>query len=160
MRIALLIAATAVMSPAFASAQPGADAEPRINQVVVYGDDPCPQPSEDEIVVCPRLPEDDRFRIPPNLRENPNEPASQSWANRALELQYVGRAGTDSCSTAGPGGFTGCMQQMISLARAERRAAGTDINWTRLVEEARREREARLRAAVREEEEDDRNLPD
>ena len=41
------------------------------------------------------------------------------------------------------------MSQLINQARAERRAAG-DVNWTRMVEEARREREARLRAEAHE----------
>jgi hypothetical protein len=127
-----------------------AAAEPRINQVVVYGSDPCPQSTDEEIVVCPRLPESERYRIPPNLRDNPNAPANQSWANRATELSYVGRTGTDSCSTSGPGGFTGCMEQIITQARRERQAAGSDINWTRLVEQARAEREARLRAQTHE----------
>jgi hypothetical protein len=140
-------------------ATPAPSADPRVNQLVVYGDDPCPQSTNEEITVCARLPDSDRYRIPPNLRDNPNEPASQSWASRAMELQYVGRSGTDSCSTSGAGGFTGCLSQMINLARAERRAAGTDINWTRMVEEARAEREARLQAATEEEEAAERNEP-
>lgn len=156
--VALASAALGIAAPAFAQ-QPAAQGpanEPRVNQLFVYGDDPCPASTDEEITVCARLPDSDRYRIPPNLRENPNDPASQSWAGRALELQYVGRSGTDSCSTAGAGGFTGCLGQMINLARAERRAAGTDVNWTRLVEEARRSREERLRAATQEEEESER----
>ena len=63
----------------------------------------------------------------------PNDPASQAWAGRATELSYVGRTGTDSCSTVGGGGFTGCFNQIVSQARAERRAAGVgDVNWTRM----------------------------
>jgi hypothetical protein len=167
MRITLLALAAFAAMPAFAQqpgvAVPGAEApastDPRVNQIIVYGDDPCPASSNEEITVCARLPDSDRYRIPPNLRDNPNDPASQSWAGRAMELQYVGRSGTDSCSTAGAGGFTGCLSQMINLARAERRAAGSDINWTRMVEEARAEREARLRAATAEEEEEERTPP-
>ena len=151
MRLALFAFAALAASPALAQ-QPGVPvpeaappaAEPRINQVIVYGDDPCAQGSDpEEITVCARLPEEDRYRIPTNLRDNPNDPASQSWAGRATELAYVGRTGTESCSTTGPGGFTGCLNQVINQARAERRAAG-DVNWTRMIEEARRDREARL----------------
>jgi hypothetical protein len=164
MRLALFAAAAALATLPASAQQPGvavpgagaAAPEPRVNQMVVYGSDPCPASTDEEITVCARLPEDDRFRIPPNLRENPNAPANQAWANRAYELAYVGRSGTDSCSTAGGGGFTGCLAQILSQARAERRAAG-DVNWTRMVEEARQEREARLRAATQEEEEADRN---
>jgi hypothetical protein len=152
MRLALLALAVLAASPALAQ-QPGVPvpnaapttAEPRVNQVIVYGDDPCPVSTDpNEITVCAILSEADRYRIPPNLRDNPNAPGNQSWANRATELAYVGRAGTQSCSTTGPGGFTGCLNQVINQARAERRAAG-DVNWTRMVEQARREREARLR---------------
>ena len=157
MRLALFALAALATAPALAQ-PPGVPvanptpptAEPRINQVIVYGDDPCsPSRDPDEITVCARLPEADRFRIPPNLRDNPNAPANQSWANRATELAVVGRTGTDSCSTSGPGGFTGCLNQVINHARDERRAAG-DVNWTRMVEEARRDRDARLRAEAHE----------
>ena len=92
MRLALLaLAAVAAILPASAQ-QPGVAvpgrkapaAEPRVNQVIVYGNDPCPASTDpDEITVCARLPEDDRYRIPPNLRDNPNAPANQAWANRA-----------------------------------------------------------------------------
>ena len=158
MRYALFaLAALSAASPSLAQ-QPGvavpgaapAAAEPRVNQVIVYGNDACPPSTDpDEITVCARLPENDRFRIPPNLRDNPNAPANRAWAGRASELSYVGRAGTESCSPAGPGGFTGCLEQVITQARAERRAAG-DVNWTRMVEQARRDREARLRAEAHE----------
>lgn len=164
MRLAILAAAAVVAILPASAQQPGvavpgaapAAAEPRVNQVIVYGSDPCPASTDEEITVCARLPEDDRFRIPPNLRENPNAPANQSWANRAYELAYVGRSGTDSCSTAGGGGFTGCLAQILNQAREERRAAG-DVNWTRMVEEARQDREARLRAATQEEEDAEHN---
>lgn len=168
MRLALFaLTAAFAAAPALAQ-QPGvavpgaAAAEPdvRVNQLIVYGGDPCPQSDDpNEVTVCARLPEDDRYRLPPNLRENPNEPASQAWAGRATELSYVGRTGTESCSVTGSGGFTGCFNQIVSQARAERRAAG-DVNWARMVEEARAEREARLRAATREEEEAERNEPE
>jgi len=162
MRLAIFAAAALVaLLPASAQqpgvAVPGAPAaDPRVNQVIVYGDDACPPSTDEEIVVCVRMRDEERYRIPPNLRDNPNAPANQAWLNRAIELSYVGRTGTDSCSTVGGGGFTGCMSQLINQARAERRSAG-DVNWTRMVEEARQEREARLRAATEEEEEAERN---
>lgn len=155
MRLALLAFAPALLAIPAAAQQPGvpvpeaaAEAQgrapqldPRVNQLIVYGDDPCPESTDEEIIVCARLPEDDRYRIPPSVRDDPDDPAGQSWANRAIELSYTGRAGTDSCSPTGPGGFTGCFNQMVAQGRAERARAG-DINWTRAIEEAR---EARLR---------------
>lgn len=162
MRLALIVSPLALLAfaPALAQSQPGvpvaeaaqagtASAEDlRVNQLLVYGDDPCPAGTNDEITVCARLPEDDRFRIPSNLRENPNDPAGQSWANRASELSYVGRTGTESCSTVGGGGFTGCFNQMVRQALAERRG-GEQVNWARLIEEARQERLNRIDRAIR-----------
>ena len=146
MRTALLLAA-ALACAAPAAAQ---DAEPapgtgeeRVNQLIVYGDDACPPSTAEEIIVCARLPEEERFRIPSSLRERPNEPASRSWADRAIELSYVGRTGIGSCSPVGAGGFVGCHNELVRAARAERAGRG-DINWTRLVEEARRERGQRI----------------
>jgi len=167
MRIALaFVAAAGLAAPALAQ-QPGVPvpeaaqaqsaagpADVRVNQLIIYGDDPCPQSQDpNEVTVCARLPDGDRYRVPPNLRDNPNDPASQAWAGRAIELSYVGRTGTDSCSTVGAGGFTGCFNQIVSQARAERRGAG-DIQWTRMIEEARQQRAARIDAEAQAAEED------
>ena len=170
--LVVLLAAAAFASPASAqqpgvpvpeAAQAQSAATPartgpddvRVNQLIIYGDDPCPESTDpNEITVCARLPDSDRFRIPPNLRDNPNEPASQSWAGRATELSYVGRTGTDSCSTVGGGGFTGCFNQLVSQARAERRAAGNDINFTRMIEEARARRNQQIEEQAQQAEED------
>jgi len=140
----LLVAALAgiAASAALSAPPPRAAAEERVNAVIVYGNDPCPRSSGDEIVVCPRLPERERYRIPPSVRDDPNDPANQAWANRAQSLEYVGRTGTGSCSTSGPGGFTGCLAQMIHQAHVER--GETDVNMTRLIEEAREQRNATI----------------
>ena len=145
MKLALLAAgALAAFAPA-AVAQPTAAADERINQLIVYGDDPCPASTNDEITVCARKPENERFRIPEALRGNPNDPTNQAWAVRATELQYVGRSGIGSCSTTGPGGATGCFNDIVRQARAER--AGRDsVNWERLIEQARQERLGRIDA--------------
>ena len=94
----------------------------QIHHLIVFGNDPCPRSSsQDEIVICARRPEGERFRIPRALRNPPGTgPDSRSWARRARSLEYVGRTGTNSCSTSGPGGWTGCLSQMIAAARAER----------------------------------------
>ena len=122
-----------------------------VNQLIVYGNDPCPS-TEEEITICVRLDEGDRFRIPENLRENPNDPDNQSWTNRAIELSYVGRTGIGSCTPVGPGGTSGCFNQIVQQARAER-AGSEEVNWNRLVEEARQERLSRIDAAARADEE-------
>lgn len=124
-----------------AAAQAGPD-DVKVNQLIVYGNDPCPQSTDAEITVCARRPENDRFRIPEVLRDVEN-PANESWANKALELQYVGRTGIQSCSPVGPGGATGCLEQFINQARAER-AGGDAVNWNALIEEARQKRLSRI----------------
>lgn len=150
----------AAAAPQTTQPAPDPSAEPRVNQIIVYGEDPCPQSaSYDEIVVCARLPDDERYRIPENLRNDPNAPENQSWANRAIELSYVGLSGPGSCSPSGPGGFTGCFNQIVSQARAER-ANRDEINWNRLIEEARQERLRRIGEVQVEEEEAERNQPD
>lgn len=163
MRFAPIALAAALIAGQAAAQQPGVPApeaalaagEPRVNQLIIYGDDPCPPGNNDEIIVCARLPEDDRFRIPNNLRENPDDPSNQSWANRALELSYAGRTGTDSCSTVGGAGFTGCFNQIVRQARAERAAAGSP-DWSTMIEEARRARMRRIDEAETEDEEAER----
>lgn len=112
-----LVALPSLVAPA--AAQSGE----RIKRVIVYGREACPRGSGDEIVICGRRPESERFRIPRELREPSDNPENTSWAVRARSLEYVGRAGTQSCSTVGPGGFTGCWEQMMRQAREERRQA-------------------------------------
>ena len=115
-----LIVAAGALAAGFAA--PPAGQQPQIRQLVVYGRDPCPRATTgEEIVVCARKPETERYRIPKELRDQPStDPASTSWARKAESLEYVGRTGINSCSTSGPGGFTGCLNQMIAAARAER----------------------------------------
>jgi hypothetical protein len=147
----LLIAAALLLGVAApAAAQPAVD-DVRINQLIIYGDDPCPGSTDDEIIVCARKPESDRYRIPENLRRNPNDPANRSWHERAIELSYVGRGGTQSCSTVGPGGWTGCFDQLAGAWRAEREGRDS-VNWNRLIEEARQERLNRIDGEAEEEE--------
>jgi hypothetical protein len=147
----LLIAAALLLGVvAPAAAQPAVE-DVRINQLIIYGDDPCPGSTDDEIIVCARKPESDRYRIPENLRRNPSDPANRSWHERAIELSYVGRSGTQSCSTVGPGGWTGCFDQLAGAWRAERDGRDS-VNWNRLIEQARQERLDRIDAEAEEEE--------
>jgi hypothetical protein len=140
--IALVLAAAAA-PPALA--QVTAPEDVKVNQLIVYGTDPCPVSTDDEITVCARRPENDRYRIPEPLRDNPNDPKNDSWVNRAEALEYVGRTGIGSCTPVGPGGGIGCFQELVRKARAER-ASSDEVNWTRLVEEARQERLSRIDA--------------
>ena len=92
------------------------DGNYRSRTMLVFGSDPCPKSANpDEIIVCARRPEEERFRIPKDLRE----------ADRAAEISRAdnvssqraelasGRpsaTGIGSCSSVGPGGIIGCTQ--------------------------------------------------
>jgi hypothetical protein len=133
-RTLLLALVTLAVAASAAPAQPPADEPPPANPetvstLVVYGNDPCPRSTSDEIIVCAREPESERYRIPKRFRgkKPKNAPAVEAWNNTVRQLDYVSRAGLpDSCSPVGSGGFTGCYQQFIARARAERRAAQED----------------------------------
>ena len=115
-----LAAATALAAglaalPAPAAAQAGE----RISEIIVYGNDPCPRSTDDEVVVCARKPETERYRIPEQFRTGGPRQTRQAWANKARALETVGKTGINSCSPVGPAGFTGCLVQVIQQARRE-----------------------------------------
>ncbi|KKC27373.1 hypothetical protein [Sphingomonas sp. SRS2] len=129
MKLALLVPMLLAAAPLSAApetpALPGEAPPPRVSTLVVYGDDPCPRSKDDEIIVCARQPESDRFRIPKQFRKKKTEDGSgQSWTERTRTLDMVSKKGLpNSCSPHGSGGQTGCMRQFLEAARAEREAA-------------------------------------
>lgn len=118
------------------------DASEKVRMVIVYGEDAAPTAQGDEIVVVARLPERERFRIPENLRYSDN-PANQAWINRVERLEFVGASGTLSCTAVGVGGSTGCTQEMIRNAYADRNASPS-VRFGQLIAAARAERLATL----------------
>lgn len=116
----------------------------RVNTVIIYGEDECPRSSADEITVCARLDESERFRIPERLRQS-EDPANESWASRVQAFETVGDFGPLSCSTSGSGSELGCTPQLIEAAYAERRA-GSSVRFSQLIEEERAERLATIDA--------------
>lgn len=108
------LAAVAASAPATAQSASG-----KISEIIVYGTDPCPRSTDDEVVVCARKPEAERYRIPENLRTGGARQTRESWAARARSFETVGRTGINSCSAVGPAGHTGCLEQIIDKARAE-----------------------------------------
>lgn len=133
-------------APPLAAQDTGGD---KVRMVIVYGDDAAPTPQGDEIVVVARMPEADRFRIPENLRYSDN-PANQAWINRVEKLEFVGNFGTLSCSAVGVGGATGCTQEMIRNAYADRNASPS-VRFGELIAAARAERLSTLDTAAAEE---------
>ncbi|WP_298192215.1 hypothetical protein [Novosphingobium sp.] len=111
----------------------------KINQLIVYGDDPCPASTDGSITVCARKDESERFRIPKPLRDNPNASVNQGWTQRVKAYETVGAFGVNSCSPVGAGGATGCMSQLINSAYAEKKQ-GSDVQFGKLIEEERAKR--------------------
>jgi len=148
MRATLILSATlalgaSVLGAAPALAQEGSGNE-RVNTVIVYGNDPCPQSSGDEITVCARKAEEERYRIPAPLRETPST-RSEAWSQRVLAYETVGRTGTNSCSPVGPGGVNGCTQKLIDAAYAEKKGA-SDVQFSKMIAEERAKRAATVDA--------------
>ncbi len=147
-----LFAATALIlsAPAFAqdapATQPG---DEKINQLFVYGDDKCPESTDDVINVCARLDEAERYRIPTNLRGDPNDPRNQATSERIKSYEYVAASGTMSCSPSGAGGFTGCGLKEIDRAYAEK-AQDPGLTFGRLIAAERAKRLAGIDAEAAE----------
>ena len=123
--------ALACAAPAMpATARTDAPSQEKLRQVIVYGTEPCPRNPDGDIVICARRPETERYRVPEVLRDGDTGSEGESWASRAESLEYVGEGGIQSCSTVGPGGHTGCLEQLMRQAREERRAeaaAASDV---------------------------------
>jgi len=120
-KLSLTLGAAALGLAALASAPAFSQAQnTRVNEIIVYGTDPCPRSTDDEIVVCARKPEAERYRIPERLRQGGSLQSRQAWAARAKQFETVGRTGINSCSPVGPGGWTGCTEQLIKQAFTDR----------------------------------------
>lgn len=112
----ILLAAAALAAPAVVPTAP-AQAQGNDAVLIVFGNDPCPRDT-----ICVRKSENERYRIPEDLRRIKPSPESRSWAERARSMEYVGASGINSCTPSGAGGWTGCYQQMLRKAREERKA--------------------------------------
>ena len=114
---------TAMLAPLLLVAAPAwaqDAAEPKVNQLIVFGTDSCPQSTDDTITVCARKDESERYRIPEPLREH-FSPQNEAWNNKVRAYETVGRTGTMSCSPVGAGGWTGCSGKLINDAYAEKK---------------------------------------
>jgi hypothetical protein len=116
--IALAVASLLIGAP-LAAAPAGKPAETRIATLVVFGNDPCPRSTEDEVVVCARQPEGERYRIPKQFRgKRYNAARDGSWAGTARVLEYVSSRGIPgSCSPIGSNGQTGCFRKFLNENR-------------------------------------------
>jgi hypothetical protein len=123
-KFTILMSATVAVAGGFAALTTPAmaqDAAPNVAEIIVYGNDPCPRSTDDQVVVCARRPEAERYRIPPKMRSSGSPQQMQSWAVRSKNLETVGATGINSCSPVGPAGYTGCLVKVIQEAKGERK---------------------------------------
>jgi hypothetical protein len=118
--LTLSAAAIAAALPALVAPSPALAQSGNISEIVVYGTDPCPRSTEDEVVVCARKPESERYRIPERYRQSGPIQSRESWADRAIAFETQMGNGLNSCSPIGSAGFTGCEQQLIKQSFKER----------------------------------------
>ena len=133
--LAFGLSAGAFLAVPAAAQEDGGD---RVNTLIIYGDDECPPSTGEEITVCARMDESERYRIPERLRQS-EDPANEAWANRVEAYEAVGAFGPMSCSPVGAGGEFGCTAEAIEAAFAER-AQSSNVRFSQLIEEARQER--------------------
>lgn len=102
------------------------DTPERINVLVTYGEDKCPEAEPDVIVVCATRPESERYRIPKELREvKQEEVGEQSWTSVVASHEEAARSGRpNSCSVNGSFGFSGCQAAIMRQWFDERRNDG------------------------------------
>jgi hypothetical protein len=128
-RLMIILAATGLVAADFmalpAPAQAQAD-QGSVAEIIVYGTDPCPRSTDDQVVVCARRPENERYRIPQNYRPSGTRQQSQSWAANSRALETAGATGVNSCSPVGPDGFTGCLTRVIREAKEQRKQANEE----------------------------------
>ena len=137
-RLVLLAAVAPALGLLTAPAAAQDEGGDKVNTVIIYGDDPCPPSTDGEIVVCARLDESERYRIPENLRQS-DDPANVAWTERVKSFEAVGDFGPLSCSPVGAGGELGCTAEFIEAAYAERRG-GPSVRAAELIAAAREER--------------------
>jgi hypothetical protein len=123
MRLPLSVSLAALaLSPLVAGSAAQAEPPRKIFNLVVYGDDPCPKGEGDEIIVCARKPESERYRIPKKLREKPEPAGGPGWGSQVATMEQVQRQTLPgSCSAIGSNGFTGCTAKALEQWFAERR---------------------------------------
>jgi len=107
--------------------------------LIIYGTDVCPASSGNEITVCARKDEGERYRIPEDLRDNPNQTSNQAWTDRVKAYETVGATGTNSCSPVGLTGATGCLGKLINNAYAEKKSSSS-VRFGKLIETERAKR--------------------
>ena len=118
MRPRLLILVASILAAAAAPAAAQVEEEPFVTRRILSGECPRVEPGQ-EIVVCGRRDEDDRYRLP--LRSDRFDPrAGIASVSRERNRLLEGEAGgLGSCTNVGPGGMTGCFGKGVDRRRQQ-----------------------------------------
>jgi hypothetical protein len=114
---ALLLVSNGAADDPERSGQPPRAAAPSILEALSAC---APGGRSDDIVVCGRRRDDERYRLP--LRDQGFDPdgPQESVARERGRLLEGGESGIGSCSTAGAGGWTGCFAQEVKRRQQQR----------------------------------------
>ena len=83
-------------------------------EYTVFGNDACPPSQDNEIVVCNRRPENERYRLPPNTRQPAGTAGeSEGWGARAMAIDSLGKSTPSSCSNVGAANSAGCARKQL-----------------------------------------------
>lgn len=132
-----LIGAIAAISPAAAQDQVSTGTE-RVQQVIVYDKADCPAESADTITSCIVVTGESPYRIPKNLRSDPNARQNISQTRTAEGDLRRAQGGFGSCD-ATLAGSSNCSLQQYDQYRAERQQRETK-RYGRLIEIERQRR--------------------
>jgi hypothetical protein len=101
-----------------------AQAQTQDRVITIYGNDKCPSDQGQGIVVCRRMPETERYRIPKDLRDAAPPPQAVG-SNAAAAVNTTGGSGVQikSCNAIGAGVNDGCMVSELNNWKAQQRAA-------------------------------------
>lgn len=123
---AALVLATPAIAHADSSLTQSGQPPQRTSVLYTYGDEPCPEPVGDEIIVCAQQPESERYRVPKELREELQDDTpvgGGSWASKVEGYDNIARqTRPDSCSPVGSYGYTGCAAAALRQWFEARRA--------------------------------------
>lgn len=123
---------------AIAQDQPASSTTEKVNQVIVYDQRDCPEETSDMITSCIVVTGESPYRIPRNLRGDPNNPQNISATRTAEQDMKRVRPGFGSCDATGTG-VSNCSLQAYDQYRAEREQRDS-VRYGRLIEIERQRR--------------------
>ncbi len=126
MSMRLMLAAAVLALPMPAVAQTGTQPPQRIRSVTIQPGEKCPDSTANEVFVC-TLPEQDQYRIPKALRDQPKTTVQSLSQSVRMErvMEDNRRVLPGSCSPVGMNGQSGCAQKAAEAWAAEKRAQST-----------------------------------